>query len=755
MPNNKNIYKALDKCKIVCYNTTKEMIAMANCKQCGNPISDRTTSMLCRKCSQKAATKKREETCIKKYGVKNVMHKKEFVDKIAETMIERYGESCAMRVPEFFQKYKDTVQSLYGVPYYVMTDEYLANSRFRVSDANKRLAERLQENGIAVELEFSIEDKQYDLHIVGTNILIEINPTYTHNAIGNHWNKDGLAPNYHINKTAIAASNGYRVIHIWDWDDLDKVIQLLTPKIQIYARKCEIRQVPKSEYVEFTSKYHLQGTTKGFKLCLGLYYNDVLVEIMSWGKPRFNKNYDYELLRLCTHSGYRVVGGAEKLFKHSLKILNPHNIISYCDLAKFSGEVYHRLGMKLLRINNPQEVWSQGDERVLSTTLRQLGYDRLFNTDYGKGSSNEQLMIEHGWLPVYDCGQAVYVYGDVQKLEESNPSNSTTEEYKKIAKTVQKSKMKTCAFCGKEFLSRSNFQKYCKGPHIRICPVCGKEYEETNSDNLKRPPHACSYECRAKKTRQTSIERYGCAAPGNNEEARKKAKATMQKKFGVDYTLQSEELSAKVKRTLINRYGVENPNQIELAKEKRKLTFRLKDDTLLFYQEPRVNTINAKDLQVYKLDINYTKDWLNKYHPFKAPKGIVLAFGLCDDSQTYCVMAFKKSHNKNYVAELCRLWMLPTYNVVDGYQVLSKQASEFGIYNIVAYVNLSFENVNDYKSIGMKYLRTNQRTKWWYKNNEIVSDAACRQKGLSHNDMIFRGYRFAYDYGIEVYEFTE
>ena len=597
---------------------------------------------------------------------------------------------------------------------------------------NKRLTERLQDNGISVEMEFKIEDKQYGIHIVGTNILIEVNPTYTHNA---NW----LAPNYHANKTAVAAANGYRVIHIWDWDDIDKIIQLISPKTKIYARNCELRQVPKSEYQEFTSKYHLQGPTKGFSLCLGLYYNGALVEIMSWCRPRFNKNYECELLRLCSHSEYKIVGGAEKLFKHSLSILNPTSIISYCDLSKFSGEVYSRLGMKLLRTNNPQKVWSRGNERVLSTTLRHLGYDGLFKTSYGKSTANEKLMIDHGWLPVYDCGQAVYVYRDV----------------KNNAKNTARTKAKVCAFCGKEFLPKSNFQKYCKGPHIRICPVCGKEYEETNSDNLKRPPHACSYECRAKKTRQTSIERYGCAAPGNNEEAREKAKATMQKKFGVNYTLQSKELSAKVKRTLINRYGVENPNQIESAKEKRKLTFQLKEDTLLFYQEPRTITINAKDLQVYRLDLDYTKDWLNKYHPFKAPKGIVLAFGLCDASQTYCIMVFKKSRNKNYVAELCRLWMLPTYDIVDGYQVLSKQASEFGIYNIVAYVNLSFENVNDYKSIGMKYIRKNPRTKWWFRNNEIISDASVRQKGLSHNEMVFKGYSFAYDYGTEVYEFVE
>ena len=728
---------------------------MMKCKKCGNTISDRTTSGLCRKCSQKVATKKREDTCLKRYGVKNVMHKKEFVDKITDTMMRRYGAKRAMQVPKFMQKYKDTVQSLYGVPYYVMSEDCLANSHFRISDANKKLANRLNGVGISVEMEFRIEDKQYDIHIVGTNILIEINPTYTHNVIGNHWNKDGLSSDYHINKTAIAAANGYRVIHIWDWDNIDKIVQLISPKTKIYARNCELRKISKFDYVEFTSKYHLQGPTKGFSLCLGLYYNDMLVEIMSWGKPRFNKNYEYELLRLCSHSDYRIVGGAEKLFKHSIDILHPANIISYCDLSKFSGEVYHRLGMELLRINSPQEVWSQGKERVLSTTLRQLGYDKLFDSNYGKGTSNEQLMIEHGWLPVYDCGQAVFVYGNSQKVDEPTTAHPTIEEYKKIANATKKSKMKICAFCGKEFLPKSNFQKYCKGPHIRICPVCGKEYEETNSDNLKRPPHACSYECRAKKTRQTSIERYGCVAPGNNEDARKKAKATMQKKYGADYTLQSKELSAKVKQTLQDRYGVENPNQIQAAKDKRKQTFRLKDDTLLFYQEPRTNIINAKELQVYKLDVEYAKDWLNKYHPFKAPRGMVLAFGLCDASQTYCIMAFKKSRNKNYVAELCRLWMLPTYDVVDGYQVLSQQASEFGIYNIVAYVNLSFENVNDYKSIGMEYIRTNQRTKWWYRNGEIVSDASCRQKGLSHNDMIFKGYKFAYDCGIDVYEFTE
>lgn len=213
------------------------------------------------------------------------------------------------------------------------------------------------------------------------------------------------------------------------------------------------------------------------------------------------------------------------------------------------------------------------------------------------------------------------------------------------------------------------------------------------------------------------------------------------------------EINIKRKSTLNKLYNVDNVAQLSEVQEKRRATFAAKRDTLLFYQEPRVNKIQASDLQVYKLDVEYANQWLNEYHPFRASRGTVLALGLCDDSQTYCAMTFKKSKNKKYVAELSRLWMLPTYDVVDGYQVLSQYASEFGLYNIVAYVNLSFENVNDYKSIGMRYVRTNQRTKWWLRNNELVSDASRRQKGLTHNDMVFKGYGFAYDCGIEVYEF--
>ena len=136
--------------------------------------------------------------------------------------------------------------------------------------------------------------------------------------------------------------------------------------------------------------------------------------------------------------------------------------------------------------------------------------------------------------------------------------------------------IKICQFCGKEFKANSNHQRYCKGPHIRICPVCGKEYVEDNVENFKRPPVACSYECRVKKTRQTSLAKYGITAPGNNKEARKKAKSTMREKYGADYTLQSSTLYSKVQSTVLDKYGVDNVARSQNVKDKKLRTNKIK-----------------------------------------------------------------------------------------------------------------------------------------------------------------------------------
>jgi len=97
---------------------------------------------------------------------------------------------------------------------------------------------------------------------------------------------------------------------------------------------------------------------------------------MTFGKPRYNRKYEYELLRYC--SSYTVIGGAEKLFSYFLNTYTPKSIISYCDLSKFTGRVYNRLGF-ILKNNKivPSKHWYNlvTKRHITDNLLRQRGFD--------------------------------------------------------------------------------------------------------------------------------------------------------------------------------------------------------------------------------------------------------------------------------------------------------------------------------------------------------------------------------------------
>lgn len=347
-----------------------------------------------RKEHMKEIVESSKNTCIQRYGVSNPMHKQEFVDKIAETMTQRYGVKSPMLVPEFHDKMCSTYLERHG-------------SDFGVSDVNRDFAQMLNQAGLETEFEYYIGNRRFDIHIKDSNICFEIDPTYTHNTIGNHWGS-GVQPNSQLIKTRIAEENGYRCIHVFDWDNWDSVLDLVVQRKRVFARNCKIVDLKKEQVDEFMNNYHIQKTCRSQKYAYGLVYYGELVEVMTFGSPRYNRNYEFELLRLCSHPNYSVVGGASKLFKHFVDEVNPSSIISYCDRSKFSGSVYEKIGMSHIRDTEPTKVWSKGSVRITDNLLRQRGFDQLFNTNYGKGTSNEELMLEHGWLPVYDCGQRVY-----------------------------------------------------------------------------------------------------------------------------------------------------------------------------------------------------------------------------------------------------------------------------------------------------------------------------------------------------------
>ena len=93
------------------------------------------------------------------------------------------------------------------------------NSRNSNSKPNEYIKDILDEKSIKFDREFNLGDYVYDFKI--GNVLLEINPYATHNINWNPYGGKIISKEYHLLKTQYATSLGYRVINIWDWDDIN------------------------------------------------------------------------------------------------------------------------------------------------------------------------------------------------------------------------------------------------------------------------------------------------------------------------------------------------------------------------------------------------------------------------------------------------------------------------------------------------------------------------------------------------------
>lgn len=330
----------------------------------------------------------------------------EILEKRRKTCLEKYGVESTSKLPEVKLKAEQTNIEKYGVPYRCLASDFITKYGAD-SKPNLEFAKILDSLNIEYTREFQLSRYRYDFKV--NNILIEIDPTFTHNSTSNFFNNKGIDKDYHFNKSMCAFDNNYKCVHIFDWDDIDKIIYIyFIDKKIIYARNCVIKLVDNKEKAEFLNKYHLQNDAKS-KINIGLYYNEELVSLMTFDKPRYNKKYDYELIRYC--SKYKIIGGAKKLFKYFLNNYQPNSIVSYCDRSKFNGETYEKLNFSLESIKSSKHWYNVSTKQhITDNLLRQRGFDQLFGTNYGKGTSNNELMLANKFVEIYDAGQARYAW---------------------------------------------------------------------------------------------------------------------------------------------------------------------------------------------------------------------------------------------------------------------------------------------------------------------------------------------------------
>ena len=294
-------------------------------------------------------------------------------------------------------------------------------NKFKISDLLKSCKPHYKEDELANFIESVVGDgnvvrndrtvigsKELDIYIPSKKVAIEFNGTYWHS----YPLKD---KEYHQDKTLECAKNGVRLIHIfeYEWDDEDaqnKIKCYLRDLLQntnvIYARNTEIKEVPVKDSVLFQTENHLQGASSA-SVHIGTYYNNELVGIMTLGKPRFNSEYQYEIIRMCFKHGIRVIGGAEKMFKYFIKAYNPINVLTYSDISKFTGNIYLRLGFNIIQsqpLTEPNYVWVNPVENIILKRY-QTQKQKLIDMGYsGFGNTEDEIMESLGYIKVYDCG---------------------------------------------------------------------------------------------------------------------------------------------------------------------------------------------------------------------------------------------------------------------------------------------------------------------------------------------------------------
>lgn len=332
-----------------------------------------------------------KDTFIRNYGVDNCFKSEEIIAKIKQSFYDHYGVHSVMEAEEIASRIRETNMKKYGVPYYVMLPN-VSRSSGKISKINKTILHKLQDVGISCHPEFTLNNQSYDIYIPQSKMLIEINPSYTHTTVGNHWNAQGIHKHYHLKKTIQANKAGYRCVHIWDWDNLTKFTNLLTNKHTIYA-DCQAELITSDEAESFIQLYGMYDVTDNVDhmLFLGLRYRSKLMLLMGFKLTDFIAN-TWTLLCIEQRFQYTVYDGYKTLLKHFIQLCHPHHIITYADYSKTNGEMLESMGFVYNSFILPTKIWSKGRHAIID--------------DH---SIVPEAMLNDGWLPVYNCGYKVYV----------------------------------------------------------------------------------------------------------------------------------------------------------------------------------------------------------------------------------------------------------------------------------------------------------------------------------------------------------
>jgi len=388
---------------------------------------------------------------IEKFGVNSYSKTDEYKERVKSSNIEKYGVDHFSKTEEYKQKIKKIREDRTKIKYQLFLEDdyniisytdynfvihhnrcnkeflidkdlFYARNNLEICICTNCNPKGLQYSSLELDMHeflnlyninYDIKNKnilnglELDIYIPEHNLAIEMNGVYWHNELY----KD---ENYHLNKTLLCKEKGIQLLHIWedDWKYKCNIIKsiilnkLSLLKTKIYARKCKIKQVESKQAREFLDINHIQGYSPS-QLKLGLFYENELVSLMTFGWRYTNSKKEYELIRFCNKINFNIIGAASKLFCHFLKNQNIECITSYADISLFSGSIYEKLGFIKSHLSKPNYFWVVKGVRKHRFNFNK---QKLVKEGFDANKTEIEIMHERGYYRVFSCGQEKWIY---------------------------------------------------------------------------------------------------------------------------------------------------------------------------------------------------------------------------------------------------------------------------------------------------------------------------------------------------------
>lgn len=413
-----------------------------------------------------------KETCNIKYGTDTPLTNSHVKDKIKNTVMERYGVDNPLKSKTIRDNIKQTNLKKYGHEHHMQNaavaelagssrkeNYYTPDTLLKLNDKEwlmtnqkdktihelaeilgvsaSNLAKYFHKHGIEIQyhnvtalerkiyeyfqsLGFNVQlknrsiiaPKEIDILFVDFNFGIEIN--------GGYWHSEQFQPNRfaQLEKVELAKNKGVELWHFWDWE-LNNNWELIISKLRhrlglskkIYARQTTVKPVNHTVASAFLEHAHIQGSCNS-QVKLGLYQNEQLCMVATFGKGRYSQKYKWELLRLAADRNLTVVGGASKLMEYFKRHFMQASdvLVSYCHRRFSRGNVYKCAGFTLSHISEPGYVYIKGGLPAGSRNCWQkhMMAEKLPNFD--PALTGNQNMSNNGYYRAWDCGQYVFTY---------------------------------------------------------------------------------------------------------------------------------------------------------------------------------------------------------------------------------------------------------------------------------------------------------------------------------------------------------